>query len=124
MKVRLVCVLVRGGEVVPEEEDDEEGGDALLVDVRTEVVDVELALEMLVLLNDVKVELKEVVEVLDNVDVIVEEFVEIDVDVDVDVEVEDEEDEEVEEEEEEIGDVVDVEDDVEELVDNDVQLVM
>lgn len=116
MKVRLVCVLVRGGEVVPEEEDD-----ALLVEVRTEVVDVELALEMLVLLNDVKVDTKEVVEVLDDVDVIVEEFVEVNVDVDVEVEdEEDEEDEEVEEEEE----VVDVDDVVEELVDNDVQLVM
>ncbi|KIO27707.1 hypothetical protein M407DRAFT_243276 [Tulasnella calospora MUT 4182] len=73
MKVKLVRVWVIG-DVVREvvREDDREGGDIVLVKVRIDVEDGERVLELLVLLEDV-------LEVVDDVDMIVEEFVEIDV---------------------------------------------
>ncbi|KAG9021722.1 hypothetical protein FS837_007024, partial [Tulasnella sp. UAMH 9824] len=102
--VKLVRVWVRGdvvrevdredvrveGEVVGVEVDREEEGDdpedleevedILLVKV---VVDDERVLEMLVLFEDVSVD---VVEVVDDVDMLVEEFVDLHVDIEVDVE--------------------------------------
>ncbi|KAG8902867.1 hypothetical protein FRC01_009446 [Tulasnella sp. 417] len=111
-----------GGELLGvdvEDDEREENEDALYLDERGDAVlveDDERVLDMLELLDDVRVDVKDVVDDVDDVELIVDEFVDIEVDDDVEFQ-----------DDEEIGEVVDVElNDVveldEELVDDDEQL--
>ncbi|KAG8907043.1 hypothetical protein FRC01_007838, partial [Tulasnella sp. 417] len=94
----------------------DERGDAVLVEVRTDVEDDERVLDMLELLDDVRVDVKDVVDDVDDVELIVDEFVDIEVDDDVEFQ----DDEEIGEDVDvELNDVVELDD---ELLDDDVQL--